>query len=711
IYNTDNAASATGTLSLDNASLQVTGGILQAGQLYEGARGSSVNGTVNIGGDAGTVGQLLIVGDVAAYSPEKVGNVAQGELTVDGGLNLAGGTSVYIGTTVGADRAVEGSTTYLNQATGAVEIGGTLDILGNINSVSIGTTTNGVADGSLRVGTLAMGSNSIGTLWVGTSNLGQATGTLIADSGDLLLDGGLVVGRTGNGTAHGTLQLGGMVQGDNTGSLSVGTVFGGGANVSSAVGEITAAGVSGFSSYEVGKLVGSVGAGSVAQGTVIGSDGGGTSSNTSSITAGVIFSTDNAASATGTLSLADASLQVTGGWLQAGHLYEGARGSSANGTVDIGGDAGTVGQYLIVGHVFTTDPSMVKVGSDAQGELTVDGGLNLAGGTSVYIGTTEGYDRAVEGSTTYLNRATGAVEIDGTLGILDDINTVSIGTTTNGVADGSLSVGKLAMGSKSIDSLWVGTSNLGQASGTLSVDSGDLRVDNGIYIGNTSGGSAEGTVALTGTTLTANRVLAGYAAGFGRTDATANIDLHNVAATIFDTFDLFSGDLLLDSSLLKVGNTATFGNAATLTIDIEGCFRGTQYGAIDAGWAFLDGDLVIDFSGFVPFDDSMVFDLVRSGALDGGITNDFSSLQFIDLQSGYSAIAGIAHDDVDIYRLTVTRQTVPEPGTLLLMMIGLVSLLLIRFNRLRIRRRYGTAGHVLNSTFGIQKTRRDWGRL
>jgi hypothetical protein len=133
---------------------------------------------------------------------------------------------------------------------------------------------------------------------------------------------------------------------------------------------------------------------------------------------------------------------------------------------------------------------------------------------------------------------------------------------------------------------------------------------------------------------------------------------------------------------MTVANGFTLGTGATLNIDIDGLLRGSEYGAIDAGLASLSGVLAIDFSDLVPLAGTMVFDLLRSGAIDG-ILGDFASVTFTGLQSGYSVLAGIELDGVEVYRVRVVSQSVPEPGTLALLLSCLGAALWIRVARPR----------------------------
>jgi hypothetical protein len=198
-----------------------------------------------------------------------------------------------------------------------------------------------------------------------------------------------------------------------------------------------------------------------------------------------------------------------------------------------------------------------------------------------------------------------------------------------------------------------------------------LRVGN-LSVGNTSTGSAQGTLQLQSANLEANNVFAGSGAG-----GVGFVSLRDATATIANDFTLTNGDLSLDDSLLTVANAFTLGAGATLSIDIDGLLRGSEYGAIDAGLASLAGILSIDLTDLAFAGDTFVFDLLRTGGVDG-ISGDFGSLLLTGLQGGFAAVAGVELDGVEIYRLRLTRQTVPEPATWTLLLSCLVAALMRR---------------------------------
>jgi hypothetical protein len=229
---------------------------------------------------------------------------------------------------------------------------------------------------------------------------GAGSNPLVSNGGTAKLSGAvetpflnsLNVGRGGSGTGTGAVESNGVKI--RAGTFNVGTVLSSG---DAATGNLSIAGAEG-----------------------------------NSLNVGVIITPAGKATAIGSLSVAGA-LPLTGGFLQVGQMFQSGRGSEAEGTVEIGGDAGTAGGFLIVGNVAG---QAGQAGSTATGALRVKngGGLALSGGTQVYIGTTVGTDREVEGPDVFVSRGTGTVTIDGTLTFLGAPGFFGVGYTNGGIA-------------------------------------------------------------------------------------------------------------------------------------------------------------------------------------------------------------------------------------------------------------------------------------
>ena len=655
VANAGGAASAQGRVSA-GGSFILYAGPLRAGQVLLSGRGSEATGSVAIGGNAGTTIELT-AGEVVSNADSQVGSKAEGGIRIGGDLALAPSALVRVGVTRGEDRFVDPATSevFVNEARGRVEIGGTLSALGNVSTLSVGTTTNGIAQGSFIAGALDLGDWRIQELRVGTSQGGTARGEVSIGGGDVNV-GILQVGVTNTGSAQGRLSVGGTITGNNT-NLQVGMATNTDP-VDSRVdveGTVQAKGLAGFRDYFVGFLT-NVGAGSRAQGRVT-AVGAGTSASAGSVQVGVLSNTADRSSAVGELDLGDAALEMNG-VLRAGQIFQSGRGSEATGTVTIGGNAGTV-VGLTAGEVASNADS--QIGSKAEGGIRIGGDLALISGAQVRVGVTAGVnnDRFVDPATSevFVNEARGRVEIGGTLSALGDVPTLNVGTTFNGIAEGSFIAGALELGAGRIERLLIGTSQGGTARGEVSIGSGDVNVGI-LQVGITSTGSARGRLTLESTNLNADDVVAGIGA-----DGRASIALTGSTASVTNDFTLLNGELALDNTLLSVGDELTFGAGATLLIDINGLTRGSEYGAIDARFAMLDGVLMIDLQGLDLVGDLLSSDLLRSGDVDG-ITGDFEQVRVAGLPVGYSWSAGVELDEFEVFRLWITRQGfVPEPGT------------------------------------------------
>jgi len=114
-------ANGTGASTADGE-MRTTGslgmnGVLQVGQMFGGAAGSTARGVLQVGGDVGTAqGGVWAVGNVFGNSPDQVGSQSFAEMTVGGSMVLAGGVNSVIGTTLVIDRRTDGAGTAINQA-------------------------------------------------------------------------------------------------------------------------------------------------------------------------------------------------------------------------------------------------------------------------------------------------------------------------------------------------------------------------------------------------------------------------------------------------------------------------------------------------------------------------------------------------------------------------------------------------------------------
>jgi PEP-CTERM motif len=135
-----------------------------------------------------------------------------------------------------------------------------------------------------------------------------------------------------------------------------------------------------------------------------------------------------------------------------------------------------------------------------------------------------------------------------------------------------------------------------------------------------------------------------------------------------------TGRVHLDRILLDT-DSLTLGEGANLELEIRGLLRGSEYSALDAGTALLDGNLAI---AFVAPPQLGIYDLVVSGGIDG-IQGAFDAVTIAGLAASQQAFWGIETDNgasgpVEVFRLHV----VPEPGTAALVGLGLLGLALAR---------------------------------
>jgi hypothetical protein len=515
-----------------------------------------------------------------------------------------------------------------------------------------------------------MGASRFGNVQVGTSGAqGQASGRLAAGSGNLQHGGSLSVGTSTNGSAQGEVQLGGALLGNGTGAANVGTANGSAGQLVQAQGTVVAAGgFAGYNGINVGTLFGDVAAGSQAVGRMVGSADAG-AATTGSVLVGRMANNANGAALTDGELRSAGSLGMVGGTLEVAQMFASAAGSSARGVVELGGDVGTVGgSFLVVGNITASNDS--QIGSQSFGELVAGGDMTLASGGTTFIGTTFGLDRVSDAGGTRINEATGNVRLGGTLDVQQfGQQQLLVGRTGGGRVDGTLEVGRVEMGANSFSNINVASSTSGDAVGRLQADGGTLRTGT-LQVGVSSSGTADGSVALRNTMLEAVSVNAG--AGTGHAD----IALTDSAAAIFGDFMLGSGGLALERSLLSVGGTFRLGGASTLLLMIEDEDRPTGYGAVDALFAELDGELALDLTSYFFGSGAGVFDLVRAGVA-GSIQGDFSSVGFAGLAAGWKAFTGVEFvNGQEIYRLRLSE--VPEPGSFGLMLLGLGSLVAAR---------------------------------
>ena len=148
------AARATGTMRVGGP--LAVDGFIQVGQMFGAAAGSLADGRLHVAGNAGTVRDFWIVGNVNGTALAQVGSESRGEMQLTGGGSLTSTAETYIGTTVGNSRVTDAAGTRINQATGTVLIDGTLHMPADISFFLVGITQGGMADGRFTAGALDM---------------------------------------------------------------------------------------------------------------------------------------------------------------------------------------------------------------------------------------------------------------------------------------------------------------------------------------------------------------------------------------------------------------------------------------------------------------------------------------------------------------------------------------------------------------------------
>ncbi|WP_291985164.1 PEP-CTERM sorting domain-containing protein [Candidatus Accumulibacter sp. ACC007] len=563
------------------------------------------------------------------------------------------------------------------------------------SSLTVGTASNtGTASGSLDVtsGDLTLGSilqvGNTTSAATGTSATGlvNVAGAISGVTGNLLVGSNQGLGSSANGTitadsysgTHGFLGIGRDDKGGSgTGSLvvtnqlalagkvnffEVGHIFGDGLV---ADGELRAGSgdvLTGFST--IGTHNGSVATAGNVSGVVKLGTGSLSSDQTGALTVGKL-SFGRSGTVVGELNTAG----LSGFGSQSIGVADGDTSGTVTGTLVVGA-GGIAGGSLAIG---TTSGAANATGSASSG-----GGVTLT--SSLMVGNNSGgAGSTADGALRITN---GDLLIDGsiTVGQVSGSDTGKQAIATLALVDGELAAQRVGIG----QAAGAGSTN---ARVTLQGVTGRIQ---SLQVGESfdAQGNPNGRVELLGSVLNAEEFVAlgsGLSGGSGNgaislKDSRLNVGVGPESGSFYG--DMFVGTsgagsqagLMLERSLVDVADRLLLGAASQLQIGIEGGLRIAQYGAIDTRTAVLGGDLDLRFD-FTPLLDSMVFDLVLSELLDG-ISGDFANVSILGLDAAYSAVTGVeivnfGGADVEVYRLRIARNGVPEPATVFLMLITL----------------------------------------
>jgi hypothetical protein len=673
--------------------------------------GATVSGTGQMGGNLTASLGFGLVGSVV----NGANSFASGSLTVDG--DLTGLSAV--------GRAVNGGSV----ATGSVFVpNGTIRILPAVpQALQVGVGFGAAGTGTVTAAAVDTSAQALISLSLGFANQGgTGIGTLNLGSGSLDVAGNSFIGvASGQGgtTAEGALTLGGLLRAQGADrTLQVGSA--GGlfeAGASKASGSIVAQGIEGFRNVSIGtasainggldatgdRLVGASGSVTIGAGGIVNAGTPGTLSI--GIARGVLSNVQTVgpgAAVTGAASVggningydfvdigraevtgsANGSLVLSNGTLTANALRIGSVELAASNANLVDGAAHAVGRLSVTDGAVVTDAlSFNQIGS-IQGDFvstvprSASGELELTR-ASFFGGVLELGRAGGQGSARALDNS--MIDVIG-------LNVGSGGTGTVHLVDSRLDI-------RVDPTFGPGNALVGAAGGSGVIDAtrSTVNITGALTVAALGGGAPnQGRVALTDSTLSVGEFVS--VGGFDP-DSRGELSLTNSTATVGGDFrlgananagQLFGEAMLeLQSSLLTISGDLVMDPLAADGLEtifgIGGLTRGMGgYGAIDAEIAQLAGLLTVDFAdldpllGFVSAD----FDLITAFA---DIGRDFDDVRFLNLTPGYyvSFYGIVPQSEGDIWRLTLSQAQVPEPGTLSLAALSLLSLAALRRRR------------------------------
>ena len=716
---------------LISASDVSAGNTITIGSL-SGGIGNSATGqmTVNNANVSGTVRVGTLTTSDLASSADGSLNIASGNLTVTNSFGIDIGRSLNTQGTANGSVVIDGTLSIVTFSpvfapTLAVGVSGGGDATGLMTSASLDTSASALGDVGVGV---ASTFNSTG------SAIGQVqlSGGRLDTTGDLSV--GTALGQAG-GFAQGEALMPDVdvrAVGGSTQQLQVGTATATGlANnlgQASATGEMNAKQVSGFDAVTVGRAIGTHLNGLEAEGALMIGSGGlqGNAAGASTLEVGVIQSAPNNNQVFGEQASATGRLDTQGGLSDFSDVRIGVNGTDATGAGLAEGSLSVAGGDVSIERNLSIGSASVRSGIThndnggaaviATGTATLTGGTLSMGPSSVLaVGQAVVSDSSAVPAVNPV-MATGSLTLNGVTveAASTDLNVgfvlAGFGDALTHRASGTLeaTAGQLAVRDIRVG---LGSGQGAQASGLMSLDAVDLTAQN-LTIGAGSGSDAavlirnasadvvstlsvaafnslNGQAMRGALTLEQAQMTVGGSAAIGPSYQGGTGTLTLIDSSLGVAEDLFLGrssnqqslfgaaELWLERSTITIGQNMVFDIGASLSMLVFGTDRGTGYGAIDTGTAALDGRLLVDLSqAAVASGDT--FDLIVSDGL-GQITGNFLGADAIGLGSGLAARFGIVNDwvngaQVDIYRLTVDAQRVPEPGSLALALVSLLAL-------------------------------------
>jgi hypothetical protein len=616
----------------DGATLTLTGGLANSGNLYVNANGSG-GSTLAIDGTLANSGYVQVGNNTLATTITAQGLDNTGQINIDGGdttepavLSIAADTpQTWTGTVnVSGDGMLEfGGTTGI----GTIGTGAQINLYGPqaiIATGSLGTTTDTALTAlASNAGQLLLQNGASLAITGGLSNSGNlyqdygGNGASSLDITGALNNSGNVYVGDGSLPQATTLTVGGLV---NTGYISV--IGNYGTATEGATLDVNA--IAGFGT--TGVLTGSVfidGFGVIAfTGGEIGTIASGASLELRS--SGELADINNLGSnsALAGLTVNDGNLAVrygnaislTGNLLNAGNFY--LQDQDNNTTVSVNSIAGTLTN--------TGDVYMGNLGLTGGTTLTVGGLVN-----SGYLSVVGSDASAAQGATVDVNAIAGF----GTTGVL----TGSVFIDGTGViAFASGQIGTIATGA-SLELRYLGEladiGNLGSSSALagLTVNDGNLYVRYG------------NAISLTGNLLNAGNFY------LQDQDNNGVVSVNSIAGTLTNTGDIYIGNLgltapttltvggLVNSGYLSViGSDASLTDGATLDVNAIAGFGTT---------GVLTGSVYIDGTGVIEFASGQIGTIAAGASLE---LRDLGELADAGSLGSNSALAGLTVNDGDL---------------------------------------------------------------